>query len=104
MNDEFAHEFYSNRYDPVLARQYLNAVDSFHKTALFYCIEYSLVEEAKVLLTTKLINTNIPDAVMRTPLHMATEEADRDTMELLLNYGADANAKNEGWSKYLICT
>ena len=55
-----------------------------------------MIEEAKILLTTKLIDTNVPDALRRAPLHLATERSDKDLMELLLNYGANPDAQNEG--------
>ena len=81
----------------------MNAVDDDKKTALFYCIQNDLIEEAKVLLTTKLIDTNsLSDVLSRTPLHLATDRADEDTMELLLNYGANPDIQNDGlWYSFM---
>ena len=88
---------FAPRYNKDEAKRLLNAIDENGKTSLFYCIQFELIDEAKELLTTKLIDTNIGDGILGTALHVATERADENTMDLLLNYGANADAQNEGF-------
>ena len=75
----------------------VNARDSWGLTPL-HGAHVSVIK----LLLAKGASVNARDANGDMPLHRAIMNDDITAVQLLLTHGADANAKNKGWSNRLI--
>jgi len=81
----------------------INAANDRGQTSLHYPLDiknsnykkYKLSKDTLELLLANGADVNLKDRAGRTPLHLAAESADGDIVKLLLNKGANVNAKDD---------